>query len=141
MGDSLYLNIKSKREYLEKDIFNLDKDKFLTFQNVVERLGRSKELSNVLFQENIDTMINTLAYHIGYDEEKVKILKDKFKELSPENFYKLFQNEKSIKSIIEDYDLITGRVGRIDPSIIAENVEDLYDNLINNIDAIIKDYL
>ena len=141
MGDSLYLNIKSKREYLEKDIFNLDKDKFLTFQNVVERLGRSKELSNVLFHENIDTMINTLAYHIGYDEEKVKILKDKFKELSPENFYKLFQNEKSIKSIIEDYDLITGRVGRIDPSIIAENVEDLYDNLINNIDAIIKDYL
>lgn len=141
MGDSLYLNIQAKRNYLNKNLLNISKENIESYKTMVSKLGRSKELLNIIFQDNMDEMIATLAYRTGIDKEKADLLKEKFSQLTPENFYKLFQNEKSIKSIIEQYDIVTGRIGKVDPDIIKEDANDLYDNLINNIDDIIKDYL
>lgn len=141
MGDSTYLNLKAKREILNRDILKMDRARLETYKTTISLLGRSKVMLDINFQSNMDDMINKLAYHVGYDEEKAKLLRDKLGQLSPEKFYKLFQNEKSIKTIIEQYDVAVGKIGKVDPKIIEEDVTNNYDDLINNIDDIIKDYL
>lgn len=141
MGDSLYLNIKAKRLALNKDIMSLSKERFESYERLISKLGRSKVLLDMNFQANMDDMINKLAYNVGYDKEKANLLREKFSKLSPAKFYKLYQNEKSIKAIIEQYDVAMGKIGKVDPEVIKEDVTDNYDDLINNIDKIIEDYL
>ena len=119
----------------------MDRARLETYKTTISILGRSKVMLDINFQKNMDDMINKLAYHVGYDEEKANLLREKLGKLSPEKFYQLYQNEKSIKTIIEQYDVAVGKIGKVDPKIIEEDVTNNYDDLINNIDDIIKDYL
>ena len=141
MGDSMYLNIKAKRELLNRDILKMDRARLETYKTTISILGRSKVMLDMNFKANMDDMINKLAYHVGYDEEKANLLREKLGKLSPEKFYQLYQNEKSIKTIIEQYDVAVGKIGKVDPKIIEEDVTNNYDDLITNIDDIIADYL
>lgn len=139
MGDSYYLNLKAKRESLEKKIELLQKEEFERYRQLVYKTGRSQEYQNSLFRENYKKMLTDLAYYTKYDKEKIKLLESKLDKLNNRKFYKLFQNEKAIKSITEYYLLTTGKnMQKIDPSVFKEDVANLYDNLIENIDEIIE---
>lgn len=137
MGDTYYLNLKSKREALQKQIEKLDKKDFKRLEELVYKAGRSQEYQRSLFRENYKKMLTDLGYYTGYDKEKIKILENKLNKLNDRQFYKLFQGEKAIKSITEYYPLVTGSVTGFNPNDIKEDVASLYDNLIENIDDII----
>lgn len=138
MGDSYYLNLKAKRESLEKKIELLQKEEFTRYKQLVYKTGRSQEYQNSLFRENYKKMLTDLAYYTKYDKDKIKLLESKLDKLNNRQFYKLFQNEKAIKSITEYYLLTTGtNYQKIDPSVFKDDVANLYDNLIENIDDII----
>lgn len=137
MGDSYFLNLKAKREALEKQVEKLNREEFKKYKELVYKVGRSREYQKSLFRDNYKKMLTDLAYYTGYDKEKIKELETKLDKLNDRQFYKLFQSEKAIKSITEYYPLVTGSVKGFNPLDIKEDVASLYNNLLENIDDII----
>ena len=140
MGDSDYLNLVARRKALEKDINKLSKDEFGRFKKLVEKTGKSQQYMNNIFKENYFEMLTDLAYYFDYDNDKLNLLNQKLMKLKPNDFLKLFKDDKSIRAILDYYPIITNSFNAINPDDIKEDVVNLYDNLIDNIDDIIKYY-
>lgn len=140
MGDSTYLNLKARRTSLEKDISQMTKQELLQYRKVLYKLGKNRNYLAEGFRDNYLEILTDLGYFTGYDGEKLKLLKEKLKSLDPESFYRLYENEKSIKVIRDYYPLFTDFTGKSSDSYV-EDIHNLYDELINNIDDIIAPYL
>lgn len=138
MGDSRYLNLVTKRANLDKDLSKLTPEQFEKQQSMIKRIGKNQQYMNNIFKDNYYDMLTELGYFYGYDNEKLKEIKDKIYKLSPEQFYKLFKEEKSITAITEYYATQTSMI--INPDDIKGDVIALYDALYENIDEILKDY-
>lgn len=140
MGDTMYLNLLARREALEKDTNTLTKEEYERYKKLVLKTAKNKEYMNNIFKENYRKMLTDLGYYYNYDKEKMKVLEGKLNKLSPNEFLKLFQNDKSIKAIIDYYPIITDTLSSINPKDIQDDVKVLYDNLIDNIDDILENY-
>lgn len=140
MGDSDYLNLVARRKALEKDIKKLDKREFERFKNLVTRTGKNQSYMNNIFKENYFKMLADLGYYYEYDSGKLDYIRQKLMSLKPNQFLKLFKEDKSIRAILDYYPTVTGQFNFINPDDIKEDVFNLYDSLYNNIDEIIKDY-
>lgn len=144
MGDITYLNLVARRKALEKNINLLDKEGFQRLKILVEKSARNRDYLNSIFKDNYLEMLTYLGYFYGYDSDKLKELEDKLKKLKPNDLYKLFTTEKSIKAITEYYRAVslnlTKKKSIVNPEDISEDVNLLYDNLIDNIEDILKDY-
>lgn len=140
MGDSDYLNLVARRKALEKDINKLSKEELERFRKLVEKTGKSQQYMNSIFKENYFEMLTDLAYYFNYDNDKLNLLKQKLMKLKPNDFLKLFKDDKSIRAILDYYPVVTNSFNAINPDDIKEDVVNLYDNLIDNINDIIKYY-
>lgn len=140
MGDTMYLNLLARREALEKDTNTLTKEEYERYKKLILKTAKNKEYMNSVFKENYRKMLTDLGYYYNYDKEKMKVLEGKLDKLSPNEFLKLFQNDKSIKAIIDYYPIITDTLSPINPKDIQDDVKVLYDNLIDNIDDILENY-
>ena len=141
MGDKDYLNMLSRRKALEKNILKLNKEELERYKKLVLKTGKNQQYMNNVFKENYAKMITDLGYFVGYDSDKLDLLKQKFMTLEPNKFLKLFKNEKSISAIMDYYPMATHSIIGISPDDIREDVTGLYDTLIDNIDEIMKDYV
>lgn len=138
MGDTRYLNLITKREKLDKKLSDLSKEEFAKQKLLIAKIGKNQAYMNTMFKDNYFNMLAELGYYYEYDADKLREMKNKLYKLPPDKFYKLFQNEKSIKAITEYYN---SRVtGSVNPDDIKEDVSALYDALYESIDDIIKDY-
>lgn len=143
MGDTEYLNLIAKRKALEKDVNKLLRDEFERFIKLIEKIGRSQQYMNTVFKENYFKMLTDLAYYYGYDNKKLNEMKKKLMRLKPDDFYKLFKEDKSIKAILDYYPIFTSNFNnaiygnRMD---YQEDVLNIYDALYDNLDDILKDY-
>lgn len=140
MGDTDYLNLVARRKALEKDINKLSREEFERFTKLVEKTGKNQQYMNTVFKDNYFKMLTDLAYYFDYDNEKIAYLKDRLMKLPPNNFFKLFKEDKSIRAILDYYPVVANSFNAINPDDIREDVINLYDNLVDNIDDIIKDY-
>ena len=140
MGDTDYLNLVARRKALEKDINKLSRDELERFTKLIEKTGRNQQYMNSIFKQNYFDMLTDLAYYFDYDNDKLNILKQKLMNLKPNDFLKLFKEDKSIRAILDYYPIVTNSFNAINPDDIKEDVINLYDNLIDNIDMIIQDY-
>lgn len=140
MGDSDYLNLVARRKALEKNIDKLSREEFERFTKLIEKTGKNQQYMNNIFKENYFEMLTDLAYYFDYDNDKLNLLKQKLMNLKPNDFLKLFKEDKSIRAILDYYPIVTNSFNAINPDDIKEDVINLYDNLINNIDEIIQDY-
>ena len=140
MGDADYLNLVARRKALEKDINKLSRDEFERFTKLIEKAGRNQAYMNSMFKQNYFDMLTDLAYYFDYDNDKLNMLKQKLMRLRPNDFLKLFKEDKSVRAILDYYPVVTNSFNAINPDDIKEDVINLYDNLINNIDEIVKDY-
>ena len=140
MGDHDYLNLLARRKALEKDVTKLSRDELTRFSNLVARTGKNQQYMNTVFKENYLDMLTKTAYYFDYDNAKLEKLKSKLRGLQPNDFLKLFKEDKSIRAILDYYPIATNSFSAINPNDIKEDVENLYDNLIDNIDEIIQDY-
>lgn len=140
MGDTLYLNLLTRREAIEKDVNILTKEEYQRYKKLILKTAKNKEYMNSVFKENYFKMITDLGYYYNYNKEKLKFLEGKLNKLSPNEFLKLFQNDKSIRAILDYYPVITDTLSSINPKAIRKDVKVLYDKLIDNIDDIIKNY-
>ena len=145
MGDIHYLNLVARRKALEKDINKLSRDEFERFTKLIEKTGKSQQYMNTVFKENYFEMLTDLAYYYGYDNKKLNEMKKKLMRLKPNDFFRLFKEDKSIKAILDYYPIVTSNfdfnsgmyVNRMD---YQEDVLNLYDALYDNLDDILKDY-
>ena len=140
MGDHDYLNLVARRKALEKDINKLSRDELERFTKLIEKTGRNQQYMNSIFKQNYFDMLTDLGYYFDYDNDKLNILKQKLMNLKPNDFLKLFKEDKSIRAILDYYPIVTNSFNAINPDDIKEDVINLYDNLIDNIDMIIQDY-
>ena len=140
MGDTDYLNLVARRQALEKDITRLASKELERYKKLVERTGRNQQYMQSVFKENYFEMLTDLGYYFNYDNNKLDVLKNKLMQLKPNDFLKLFKEDKSIRAILDYYPAITQNFSVINPDDIKEDVTNLYDNLIDNIDEILKDY-
>lgn len=140
MGDTDYLNLVARRKALEKDINKLSRDELERFTKLIEKTGKNQQYMNNIFKQNYFEMLTDLAYYFDYDNDKLNILKQKLMNLKPNDFLKLFKEDKSIRAILDYYPVVTNSFNAINPDDIKEDVINLYDNLIDNIDEIIQDY-
>ena len=140
MGDTDYLNLVARRKSLEKNIDVLSREEFERFKNLIAKTVKNQQYMNSVFKENYFEMVTDLAYYFDYDADKLQYLKQKLMNLKPNEFLKLFKEDKSIRAILDYYPIATNSFNAINPDDIREDVINLYDNLIDNIDEIIKDY-
>lgn len=141
MGDTDYLNLVARRKALEKDINKLSREEFERFTKLVEKTGKNQAYMNSVFKENYFEMLTDLAYYFDYDTDKLNLLRQKLMNLKPNDFLKLFKEDKSVRAILDYYPVVTKNFNAINPDDIKEDVVNLYDSLIDNIDDIIKDYV
>ena len=145
MGDTDYLNLVARRNALEKDINKLSREEFERFTKLIEKTGRNQQYMNTVFKENYFEMLTDLAYYYGYDNKKLDEMKKKLMKLKPNDFLRLFKEDKSIRAILDYYPIVTSNfdfntgmyVNRMD---YQEDVMNLYDALYDNLDDILKDY-
>lgn len=140
MGDTDYLNLVARRKALEKDINKLSRDELERFTKLIEKTGRNQQYMNSVFKQNYFDMLTDLGYYFDYDNDKLSELKDKLMKLKPNDFLKLFKEDKSVRAILDYYPIVTNSFNAINPEDIREDVINLYDALIDNIDEIIQDY-
>ena len=141
MGDTDYLNLVARRKALEKNIDKLSREEFERFTKLIEKTGKNQQYMNNIFKQNYFEMLTDLAYYFDYDNDKLNLLKQKLMNLKPNDFLKLFKEDKSIRAILDYYPVVTNSFNAINPDDIKEDVVNLYDSLIDNIDDIIKDYV
>lgn len=140
MGDTDYLNLVARRKALEKNIDKLSREEFERFTKLIEKTGKNQQYMNNIFKQNYFEMLTDLAYYFDYDNDKLNLLKQKLMNLKPNDFLKLFKEDKSIRAILDYYPVVTNSFNAINPGDIKEDVINLYDTLIDNIDEIIQDY-
>ena len=150
MGDQDYLNLVARRVALDKDVNRLTKEEFERLTKLITKTRNAQQYMDYVFKENYADMLTDLGYYFNYDKEKLNMLKDKLMDLKPNDFMKIFREDKSIRAILDYYPIVTEsfkpkgnktkNIPTINPDDIKEDVISLYDNLIDNIDEIIQEY-
>lgn len=135
--DEAYINLKSQREKLDKDISKLNKRELERLESNISDLLNSYEMEEQ-YKNNWLDMIDKLAYYGEIDSSKVEAIKERIKNLSPSNFTKLYRNEKSIKAMQELYRDVVRNKG-VDDELVSD-IDDVMSNFYSNLDAILKDY-
>ena len=140
MGSQQLANLKARRSALNKNLRELTKDAFKEAKRMIEANLRRERYRKELFMYNYeDKMLFNLGYYVGYDKDKIAYIKSKLMLLDENEFLNLFNTEKAIQAIAEYYPESTR--GYANPDNIRSEVTELYDELYNNIDRIVADYM
>lgn len=139
MGDPYYTELESKRKALSRSIDEMSKEEIGRRNELLNKIQQRKE-RQITFKSNYLEMLEKLAYLTGVDKRKVDYLNEKLKVLTPSQINELINRDKGIKAVMEYYMEIMRilRSKNKDMSSIVNDVEDLYDSLVNNIDEIIE---
>lgn len=136
--DEAYLNLKSQREKLDKDINRLNKRELERLQSNINDILYSYDMEEQ-YKSNWLDMIEKLGYYGEIDPGKIEAIKERLRTISPTNFTKLYRNEKSIKAIQELYQDVIRNKGMLDQEL-SSDIQDIVSNFYSNIDIILKDY-
>lgn len=118
-----------------KDYLNMSEKERESFLNLLNRV--ENPYVNPRLRDSYIDALTDLGYAYGYDNEKLAILESKIKNLSPEEFEKIFTEDLSVQRVFSYYDILKMNTGKN----MVENKDDvynLYDTLFSNIDEIIK---
>lgn len=132
-----YMIEKKRREKLDRNILKMDKDSYKRQIDFIEsELYRLSTRKAETFRKNYYKMLFELAKTSGVSEKKQNHIKRKLDKLSLDNFVKFFNNEKYIKAIVDYYPTIELGIAETNGS----DISNIYDELYNNIDELVKDY-
>lgn len=136
MGSDRYLNLKTRREMLNKDIKTLDREEMQRYIKLVNRSMLSDK--NAEWKESYIDILTKEAEGFNVDQRYLDNIRNKMMKLNPEKFIEVYNKELSIQSIAEMYRLMMERTKKgLSLEGIKENVETLYKNLSDKIDKIV----
>lgn len=136
MGDSSYLNLKARREALDKNIEKLTPEELKRYIGLLEKSTwrRRYDFNNLQYNFAYEMLI-PLAYLTNYPIDKIEETSRKLATLKEEHFLDLFNNEMVMKAITEYY--AEARRGN---ESMNDDVAVLLNELNNSIDDLIKEY-
>lgn len=137
MGDKSYLNLVARRKALNKEINKLSKSELKRYEDLLEK-SKNKRIYdfNDLQYNWANEMLMPLAYLTDYPMDKLEDVARKIATLKEKDFLDLFNNEMVMRAITEFY--AEARNGNREMS---DDVKPILDELVNNIDELIKDYV
>lgn len=137
MGTERLSNLKARRENIRKrKISSLNKEGLKELQSLIDKTIQKDRYLISEFKENyIDQMLSNLGYYIGYDSKKLEEMKDKLIKLPDKKFLELFNTEEAIRAIRDYYP-----ESKKSSSQNEKAIRNLYDELYNNLDNILKEY-
>jgi RNA polymerase sporulation-specific sigma factor len=139
MGDMRLNNMIAKRSALR----SMGKSIGTTtgIKDYIKFLQKTRNKQNYqieIFKNNyLDKMLFAQAYFIGYDQEKIKTIKEKLSKLSNKQFLDAFDNEKLLQMVRDKYPKASEQM---DYFVFEEELTMVYDELYNNIDDIVSTY-
>lgn len=140
MGDEKLSNLKARQRAIGgKTISKLTKSQMKDLQTLINKTAANYRKDKVIFYDNYldGTLLNT-AYFIGYDENKIRYIREKLNELTPSQFTRAFESEQALKDIQLRYDLT--KEDGINPETLENDITPILDSLYENIDQIVESY-
>ena len=150
MGDDKLYNLKSRYKAISnKKLSSINKsqlDKLIGYINTTNANYRSSKKQ--LFYDNfLDGTLLNLGTIIGYDEKKLKHIREKLGELTPDQFIKAFNSELSLRYIQEKNVSPDKNKPEEEQTLSPKQIKDLSDDvtpvldeLDENIDVIVESY-
>ena len=136
MGTDRYLNLKARREALNKDITKLEKAEFERYVKLVQRSMLSDK--NAEWKENYLDIILKEGKEAGVNQQYINNIHDKMMKLNPEQFIEVYNKELAIQNIAEMYRLYMEKTkSGLSTEGIVENINSLYKNLSDKIDKVL----
>lgn len=140
MGDGRLSNLTSRRKSLSGSISKMSK---ADLEDLVSNINKTAAIYRrdkaVFYDSYLDGTLLNLSYETGYDREKIKYIREKLSELTPSQFIKAFNTEAGLKDIQDKYIISKEKGVKIED--ISEDVNNILDELYNNIDQIVADYI
>ena len=138
-GSQEYLTLKAKSALLlEKDIENMtlkEKQDYLKslMANTVTRDPN-------VWKENYIAMLEDSALSYGYDPDKLEVIVERLKKISPENFDDLTFINRNIKEIVYYYKALENIETMSELKDVGEDVINNLDSIYENLDEILSIY-
>ena len=104
---------------------------------LTSRLGQKLINEPIRRSETYDNYLEILfqdAYVIDFDEDKINYIKNRLLKLKPRQFVKALENDPNIQFIFDYYHALTRSGAEIEAT-------DAFEQLYNNIDAIVEQYM
>lgn len=141
MGDMRLNNMIAKRDTLARMSKSIRSGGNLkNFMKLLETTKNKQNYQISIFRNNyIDKMLTYQAYSIGYDSEKLNVIKAKLNKLSDKDFLKFFDEEKIVQMVRDKY-IDTSKLKGDAYFSYEDEMTDIFDELYNNIDDYLKDY-
>lgn len=139
MGDPYYYGLVARRKALDKDVESLNKQQLNRLKGLTSKVLGKRETDLILKENYLDMLIKN-AYSFGIDKRKADLLKDRLNKLSPNDFVKLYNKDKAIKAMFEYYLQSKDIKSEEGYKYLQNSAEDLFDEIINNIDEILEEY-
>lgn len=140
MGDERLSNLKARRQAISRrSISKLDLSQMRELESIINKTAALYRRDKATFYNSyLDGTLLNLAYQTGYDEEKIKYIREKLNELTESQFIKAFNTEASLKDLQDKY-LILHEEGIIVDDL-SGDINNVLDEVYKNIDQIVADY-
>ena len=137
-GERTYLDtISAKIELLERDINYMNQPDFRSTYNIVNEFATSPTRLKAQYRGYLSE-VEWLMNKLGYEDEKIEKLFNKFTTLTPSQFLYAYDNNDIIARIYRLYHKDYGEAeGHLTDN--TENAKALVDEFFNQIDDIIKE--
>lgn len=138
MGSIQLSNLKARREAIgRRNINNLGMRGIRGLVKLLENTRTREKHTLEVFRNNyMDKMLFSLGFYAGYDQDKIKEMRDKMNTLSDRDFMKMFESDLSIQAIKDYYPVVHGDAG----ARTIRRINEMYDSLYENLDSIIDQY-
>ena len=141
MGNEQLANLRARRLSLEvPSLQSLTRQALTELQKRIDfNIQKMKYQKEIFMNNYTDKMLLNLGYYVGYDKEKMEIIREKLSKLDEKQFMELFNTDLTVQAI-RDYYPESSRAYS-NPEYIKDEVTALYDQLYDNIDSMILDYM
>lgn len=96
------LNLEAKRNYLYRDVMDLNQSGIRTFQKYINYANNFERLNNIGYRNFLSGVTDIMKMQ-GYDQETIDMVYAKVAELNPAQFFKMYHDNDVIDKI---YDII-----------------------------------
>ena len=129
MGDERISNLKARQKAISrKSVSKLNKEQLRNLEILLNKTAANYRKDKKIFYDNyLDGSLLNTAYFVGFDEKKIKYIKEKLSELSPSQFAKAFEQEQALKDIQLRYDLT--KEDGITPDILENDIVPILNSL------------
>lgn len=139
MGTEQLSNLKARRRHIGTgSIQNLTSEEIKDLKNVISKtVQKEKYLTQIFMNNYIEKMIFPVGYAIGYDNEKLRYIKEQMMNLTERQFLNMYNSDLGIQKVKDLY------IESKNPNLLARNIEDAkdsFDALYESIDDIVKSY-